>query len=176
LLRPDLNVLRNSLSYYAIGPWGALQTLAFLALGVTSVALAIALPSGCSRSSSLLACVWLLVFAGVASFGLALYPMAGEGPSTLLGDAHQTAGTIGGVAELAATLAFITACRANPIWNGLVRAAKLTFALSLIGAILAQLAIWWPELGIPMGAAMRLFVIPLLVFWGAVAWRLSRRN
>jgi hypothetical protein len=174
LLRPDLNVLRNSLSYYAIGPWGAVQTLAFLALGVTSVALAIALPSGCPRSYSLLSCVWFLVFAGVASFGLAFYPMGGAGPSTLLGDAHQTAGTIGGVAELAATLAFITALRADPLWRGLSQAAKLAFAFSLIGAILAQLEIWWPELDIPMGAAMRLVVIPLLAFWGAVALRLSR--
>jgi len=117
LLRSDLNVVRNSLSYYAIGPWGALQTLAFLALGVTSVALAIALPSNCPLSSSLLACVWLLFLAGMVSFGLAFYPMGGAGPSTPLGDAHQTAGTIGGVTELAATLAFITAFRVNPIWH-----------------------------------------------------------
>jgi hypothetical protein len=92
----------------------------------------------------------------------------------VLGEAHQTAGTNGGVAELAATLAFITALQANPIWRGLSQAAKLAFILSLTGAILVQVEIWWPELDIPMGAAMRLVVIPLLVFWGAVAWRLSR--
>jgi hypothetical protein len=174
LLRPDLNVLRNSLSYYAIGPWGGLQTLAFVALGITSIALAVALPSGYALSRSLHACVWLLFFAGVASLGLAMYPMGGVGPSTLLGDAHQTAGTIGGVAELAATLAFIIAFQTDPNWHRLRQAAKVVFAISLIGAIVTQVEIWWPDLDVPMGATMRLVVIPLLVFWGAVALRLRR--
>ncbi len=174
LMRPDLNVLRNSLSYYAIGPWGELQTLAFVALGVTSIALAIALLSANLLSRSLLVCVWSLFFAGVASFGLAIYPMGGAGPSTPLGDAHQTAGTIGGVAELVATLAFIIAVQADPNWQFLRQAAKVVFAVTLIGAIVTQIEIWWPDLDIPMGATMRLVVIPLLVFWGAVAMRLSR--
>lgn len=174
LLRPDLNVLRNSLSYYAIGPWGTLQSLAFVAIGLTSLGLAIALPSGFPPSRTLLTCVSLLVISGVASIGLTFYPMGGTGPSTLLGDTHQTAGTTGGVAQLAATLAFILAMKTDPKWQRLAQAGKIVFVLALAGAIVTQVEIWWPELDIPMGAAMRLVVIPLLVFWGAVAWKLSR--
>ena len=32
VLRPELNLLEKSLSYYAVGPWGAIQAAAFLAL------------------------------------------------------------------------------------------------------------------------------------------------
>jgi hypothetical protein len=173
VLRPDLNVVQNSLSYYAIGPWGALQTLAFVALGVTSIALAIALAPDQPLSLSLRLCALFLTVAGVAGLGLAYFPMGGSGPATPLGDADQTAGTIGGVAELAATLAFILTFRANGEWQRLMRAATVAFTLAVVGAIITQVEIWWPDLGIPMGASMRLVVIPLLAFWGAVALRLS---
>jgi hypothetical membrane protein len=176
LLRPDLNVLRNSLSYYANGPWGPLQTLAFVALGVTSIALAIALKSRYPPTRSLRVCVSLLFAAGVAALGLAMFPMGGTGPSTLLGDAHQTAGTIGGVAELAATLAFIGAFHSDANWHQLTQVAKVVFAISLAGAVVTQVEIWRPELDIPMGASMRLVVIPLLIFWGTVALRLCRTS
>ena len=43
VLRPDLNLLEKSLSYYAIGPWGVLQAIAFGALGISSMALGAAL-------------------------------------------------------------------------------------------------------------------------------------
>jgi len=174
LMRPDLSVLRNSLSYYAIGPWGAVQSLAFVALGVTAVAIGTALGSGYPSSPSLLTCVSLLFLAGIATLCLAFFPMGGGGPSTPLGDAHQTAGTIGGVAELGATLAFIIAFKDTSSWWQLTRAAKRVFALSLASAIVTQIEIWWPSLDIPMGATMRLVVVPLLLLWGAVAWRLSR--
>jgi hypothetical protein len=100
--------------------------------------------------------------------------MGGLGPSTRLGDAHQTAGTIGGVAELVATLAFMFTFEGNPAWCRLTQVAKVVFALALAGAVVTQTEIWCPDLDIPMGVAMRLVVIPLLVFWGAVALRLSR--
>jgi hypothetical protein len=47
--------------------------------------------------------------------------------------------------------------------------------VAVIGAVLTQVAIWWPELGIPMGAVMRLAVVPLVVLWGLVALRLRHR-
>ena len=56
VLRPELNLLEKSLSYYAVGPWGAIQAAAFLALGISSMALGVALLArtsrhhGCGRS------------------------------------------------------------------------------------------------------------------------------
>ena len=175
ILRPDLNLLERSLSYYAVGPWGVVQAAAFVALGIASLALAAALPRSGFDSAWLRLSGLLIVIAGVASLGLVVYPMGAPGPATFLGDAHQTAGTIAGVAQLAATLAFALAIRADPVWGGLFRIAGLAFIAAVVGAILSQAAIWWPERGIPMGATMRLLAIPLVLFWGVVALRLRQR-
>jgi hypothetical protein len=173
LLRPDLDLLQKSLSYYAVGPWGVLQAVSFGALGISSIALGLAL-----RRASLPSWLWPIVFllavSGVASLGLVKYPIDAPGPSTILGDAHQTAGTIGGIAQLTAALCFTVAVRADKAWGGLFVPALTAFLLALAGAILSQAAIWWPHLGIPMGATMRLLVVPLVALWGLVALRLCR--
>jgi hypothetical protein len=172
-LRPDLKLLDKSLSYYAIGPWGVLQAIAFGALGIASIALGAALQASIASRW-----VWLIVIlltlSGIASLGLVWYPIDAPGPATIMGDAHQTAGTIGGVAQLAAALAFTIATRTEPKWSGLSRIALAMFLLAVVGAILSQGSIWWPQLGIPMGATMRLLVIPLVILWGLVALRLRQ--
>jgi hypothetical protein len=175
VLRPDLNLLEKSLSYYAVGPWGAIQAVAFVALGIASPALGMALLSARIPSPWIWPIVLLLIISGVASLGLVWYPMGAPGPATVLGDAHQTAGTIGGVAQLAAALAFTIAIRADPTWGSLFQTALVMFLLAVTGAILSQIAIWWPHLGVPMGATMRLLVIPLVSLWGLVALRLRQR-
>ena len=174
ILRPDLDLLQKSLSYYAVGPWGVLQAIAFGALGISSVALGLALHRAGLASRWLWLIVLLLTVSGVASLGLVWYPIDAPGPTTILGDAHQTAGTVGGVTQLAAALAFAIAVRADSVWGALFVPALAVFLLALAGALLSQVAIWWPELGIPMGATMRLLVIPLVALWGLVALRLRR--
>jgi hypothetical protein len=174
VLRPDLDLLQKSLSYYAVGPWGVLQAIAFGTLSISSVALGVALRRAGIASRWLWPIVLLLTVSGVASLGLVWYPIGAPGPTTILGDAHQTAGTVGGVAQLAAALAFTIAVRANSAWGSLFIPAVTLFLLALAGAILSQTAIWWPHLGIPMGATMRLLVIPLVALWGLVSLRLCR--
>jgi hypothetical protein len=174
VLRPELNLLEKSLSYYAVGPWGVLQAVAFGTLGISSMALGLALQGTNIRSWWMWSTILLLIISGVASLGLVWYPIDAPGPATILGDAHQTAGTIGGVAQLAAALTFTIATRADPAWGGLSRTALALFLLALVGAVLSQVSIWWPYLGIPMGATMRLLVVPLLVLWAIVALRLRR--
>ena len=170
--RRDLNVIDNSLSYYAIGPWWFLQTAAFLAIGGASAAVAIALRASGIASRWRPVAIAALLVSAVASVGLMAFPMGGPGPATFLGDMHQTAGTVGGVAQLVAALAFVLAIREERDWQPLVLPASIAFALALLGAVLTQMEIWWPHLGIPMGAAMRLVVVPLVVLWGLVALRL----
>lgn len=175
LARPDLDVPQKALSYYAIGPSGLLQEAAFIAMGIASIALGASIVRAGSPSSWMRAAVPLLVIGGVGSLGLVVFPMGEPNPTTIIGDAHQTAGTIGGVAQLAAALAFILAAHTDPVWRGRVRPLAIAFAIALIGALLTQVAIWWPDMGIPMGAVMRLAVVPLVVLWGLVALRLRHR-
>jgi hypothetical protein len=174
VLRPDLDLIQKSLSYYAVGPWGIVQAIAFGALGISSVALGPALLRSGLASRWLWPTVLLLTVSGVASLGLVWYPIDAPGPTTFLGDAHQTAGTVGGVAQLAAALVFAIAVHADSVWRALFVPALAMFLLALSGALLSQVAIWWPHLGIPMGATMRLLVIPLVALWGLVALRLRR--
>jgi hypothetical protein len=172
VLRPDLDLLQKSLSYYAVGPWGVLQAIAFAALGISSIALGLALRRAGLLSRWLWPIVILLTVSGLASVGLVTYPIDAPGPATILGDAHQTAGTVGGIAQLAAALCFTAAVRTDGAWGGLFVPALTAFLLALAGAILSQAAIWWPHLDIPMGATMRLLVVPLVALWGLVALRL----
>jgi hypothetical protein len=174
VLRPDLDLFQKSLSYYAVGPWGIVQAIAFGALGISSVALGPALLRSGLASRWLWPTVLLLTVSGVASLGLVWYPIDAPGPTTFLGDAHQTAGTVGGVAQLAAALVFAIAVHADSVWRALFVPALAMFLLALSGALLSQVAIWWPHLGIPMGATMRLLVIPLVALWGVVSVRLRR--
>jgi hypothetical protein len=174
LLRPDLNLLEKSLSYYAVGPWGTVQAAAFVAMGIASFALGAVFVRGGVASRWMMLVGIMLEIAGIASLGLVWYPMGAAGPATPLGDAHQSAGTIGAVAQLVAVLIMALAMRGDPGWKSLVPPTLITFLVSLAGAMVTQAAIWWPALGIPMGASMRLFVVPLVIFWGVVAWRLRR--
>src|SRR5687767_7346791 len=119
VLRPDLNLLEKSLSYYAVGPWGAIQAVAFGALGISSMALGIALRNASLPSRWEWPIVVLHVISGVAGLGLVWYPMDTPEPATILSDAHQTVGTIGGVAQLEAAIAFTIAVRADSAWRGL---------------------------------------------------------
>jgi len=174
VLRPDLNLLEKSLSYYAVGPWGALQSIGFAALAIASISLGIALLRAGIHPVWLGPTVLLLIVSGIASLGLVWYPIDAPGPATFLGDTHQTVGTIGGVAQLAAALAFTVAIRAHHAWGNLFVAALVAFILAVTGALLSQVSIWWPDLGIPMGVTMRLLVIPLLALWSLVALRLRQ--
>ena len=175
LARPDLNPLRQALSYYAIGPWGSLQAIAFAAIGVASVAVAI----GLSRSPPESRWIWLvapsLAVAGVAGIGLAAYPMGAAGPATIFGDTHQTAGTVGGVAQLVAALGFVLAVRSDGRWRPFLWPATAALTVAIAGAVLTQIEIWWPETNVPMGLSTRLVFVPLVLLWGAVAWRLRQR-
>ncbi len=120
--------------------------------------------------------VLLLIISGVASLGLVWYPMDAPGPATILGDAHQTAGTVGGVAQLAAALAFYDRGshrssversvhdRARDVPARLGRSATVS-GRDLVAR--TSVSPWAP----PCASSS----IPLVVLWGLVALRLRRR-
>ena len=172
LVRPDLDPWHNSLSYYAIGPSSWPQSVAFVAVGVATAALGLGLKRIPVDPRWRTLCGVMLVISGGCSVGLFLFPMGVPAPRTFIGDLHQTAGTIGGVAQLIAALAFAVAVRHSRKWSTFLTPTIVALLLAATGALLTQIAIWYPDLGIPMGATMRLVVVPLLLLWGAVALRL----
>ncbi len=172
--RPDLDVLQQPMSYYADGPWWLLQTAAFGAMGMASLAMAVALWR--IRPGSVWAAVYIagLAIAGCSAIGLMIFPMGSEGPMTFIGDTHMTAGTIGGIAQLLATLAFTIAIWNRTAWAPFQILGTIVVLVASVGALASQLEIWRPELDIPLGGTIRLVVLPLLLYWGAVALRLLR--
>ncbi len=169
ILRPDVNPLRDGLSHYAVGPWSGVQSVAFIALGVGSLAIALALwlISGGNR--------WLrtaAVMLGLASFnivGLAIFPMGEGGPLTPIGDLHLTAGTFAFAWQFVAVGALLAGLGAWPQGKQLIRLGIALLGIALFGAASVQVAIWRPDLEIPEGLAMRLVIVPLLLWWTLVA-------
>jgi hypothetical protein len=171
VLRPDVDLLRDGLSHYAVGPWGGLQEAGFVAFGIGSAAIGLAL---IVRSPSTRPGGILLLIAAMGFLGLAIFPMGQGGPMTPLGDLHLTAGTLGVVFQFASVLALL-------LWPGACNAAGLSARTGWLLAIVAglsaagiQLAIWYPEWGLPEGLLARLTVLPLLSWWAMVALALRR--
>ena len=174
LLRPDVNLLRASLSHYAVGPHGRIQSLAFVALGVACLALSAAVPRAVARRPATWAASLLLTVAGVGMVALATVPMGVPQPHTPLGDVHQTAGTIAVVAQFGALAALLLAVRDGPEWASLRRAGVATGLVALVAAAFHQLAIWFPSLGVPEGVTIRVVLLAMLVWWALVARRITQ--
>ena len=169
LLRPDVNLLRASLSAYAVGPFGYVQSLAFVALGAACLALSVAVPRAVSRRPATWVASLLLVVAGVGMVALAAVPMGVPQPHTPLGDVHQTAGTIAVVAQFGALAALLLAVRNGPEWASLRRVGLMAGLVAFVAASFHQLAIWYPTLGVPEGVTIRVVTVVMLWWWAAVA-------
>lgn len=176
IARPDLDVLQRSLSYYAVGPMAFVQNLAFASMSLASLALGTVLWQIPPRNSWQRASGLALLVGGLGSIALVIFPIDSSGPSTILGDVHQTAGTVGGVAQLVATLSLFMASRTDSRWASLQLPALIALVLSVAGAIATQASIWWTDLGIPRGLTMRLVVAPLVLFWLLAAYVLRRES
>lgn len=174
LLRPDVKLLWASLSHYAVGPHGRIQSLAFVALGVACLALSAAVPRAVARRPVTWAASLLLTVAGVGMVALATVPMGVPQPHTPLGDIHQTAGTIAVVAQFGALAALLLAVPDGPEWASLRRAGVATGLVALVAAAFHQLAIWFPSLGVPEGVTIRVVLLAMLVWWALVARRITQ--
>jgi hypothetical protein len=171
-LRPDVDLLWGALSDYAVGPFAEVKNAGFITLGIGSLAIALSLALAPLRSRWVLPGVCSLTIAGVACVGLAAFPMGVPQPTTILGDAHQTAGTLSVAFHLAAMLAITLAARVEPPWQRFVPAGAALFAVALLGALLVQAELLWAGLPIPFGLASRIMVVPVLGWWTIVAIRL----
>ena len=175
VLRPDVNPLRSGLSHYAVGPWSGLQSAAFIALGIGSLTIAGAL---WLVSSGNLWTRTAAVTLGLASFslvGLALFPLGVGGPMTPIGDLHLTAGTFATGWQVVAVGTLLLGLRAWRQEKQIIRLGTVLLGITLLGAASMQAAIWRPDLKIPEGLAMRLVIVPLLLWWARIALTIRHR-
>lgn len=168
LLRPDLDPARRFVSEYAGGPYGALMTAGFVALGAGSLALALGLyrgasPAGRSRAGLILLAVW-----GVGGLVVAVFPADPQGaPPTTHGAIHGLAAAVAffslGPAALLLARRFGRDARWRPF-------RRTSFVLGLlILAALITLVVSPPEFA---GVAQRALLALDIVWLGAAALRL----
>jgi hypothetical protein len=145
LLRPyDLERYGDTLSAYGVGPYGILFTLAFVALGLGAIALAILLRRSLRRSIESGAGVLLVALAGVGLSLVGIFPMAtdlasiepsmrGDIPPTTSAIIHGLGGLSGMVFLMTATLLLSRVFRQDARWRPWWR---VSLALSLVALAL----------------------------------------
>ena len=106
-LRPDYNPVTRFMSEFAVGRYGYVMTIAFFALGLGSLALALGIRRGVAPSRAKSAGSFLLGIFGIGVF------LAGIFPTDLQGSPATTAGTIHDTASLISFVVLISAIFLN---------------------------------------------------------------
>ena len=171
-LPPHYSVVSDAESNLAVGPFGGVMNLNFLARAVMSgcvvVAVAITAPASRLRTAGSV----LLALAGLCSAALVFFPTDvnppgefGMTPRTTVGLAHVVFATSGFLAVLLA-MALLTR------WIGRPRAVQSFFVVALVGLglLAASLAVFAQVVGL----TERLCLVGILGWTFALCWRLRR--
>lgn len=110
ILRPDNDPITTFISYYAVGPYGFLMTAAFIALGVSALALAACLARAVAPSRWLWGGVFLLSVYAIGTCILGVFTTDPISDNSL----PTTTGTIHGMAILPTYLSIIIAALLLP--------------------------------------------------------------
>lgn len=94
---------------------------------------------------------------------------------TPIGDLHLTAGTFAIGWQFLSVSALLLGLRAWRHEEHVIRLGIVLLGITLLGAASVQVAIWRPDLQIPEGLAMRVVVVPLLLWWALIARTIRRR-
>jgi hypothetical membrane protein len=141
LLPPHYSVVSEAESNLAVGPYGWIMNLNFLARGVVTVCAVVALSRFGPRSRLQRGGLGLMLLAGAASAALAFLPTdipaldaPGLEPSTALGTAHLVVAATGFVAALLGFLLLTAWMRTSDLHRAFPAAAVLT-AVALAGLV-----------------------------------------
>jgi hypothetical protein len=143
-LRPDYNPTRNTISEYAIGPYGILMISGLFALGLGSFAVVIGLYQGLSQPARSWVGLLLLGLWAVGTIVGAIFPTDLQGaPKTPSGSIHGTASFLSIIGLVSGTIALSRRFKKDERWKPFHRTALilslvmlLTFIISVVGFIL----------------------------------------
>jgi hypothetical protein len=140
VLRPDLNPLSHTVSEYAIGPYGYLMTIAFIARGLGELCLVAGLVLGTIHSGRSWAGLVLLALATVCSLLVAIFP----------GDIHNTSVLV--VHSLGAFVGFVSLAVAAIVWSQRFRKDSY-WRSSALASLVLGLLILLSVVGMVIGSA-----------------------
>jgi uncharacterized protein DUF998 len=161
LLRPDLTPARHMISEYAVGPFGALMTSAFVAAALACLSLLLGLIRDGPDSRPARFAELLLAVAFVGLLISAIFPMDVRPPYTRSGAIHELSFLVNVSCMLLAALLLAVSFGADPRWHPFRRTA-LTLALLQLAALVLQVVTIATRNS--WGLANRLFVVV------AVSW------
>ena len=173
-LRPDYNPVTRFISEFAVGRYGYVMTIAFFALGLGSLALALGIRGGVAPSRAKSAGSLLLGMWGIGVFLAGIFPTDLQGsPATTAGTIHNTASLISFVVLIAAIFLSSRGFKRDLAWTSyhapsLVMgfAALVTFVLFFISftsgwlgigqrAFAAVILLWLLSTGVRLRSAAR---------------------
>jgi len=175
ILRPDVDPLREGLSRYAVGPWGEVQSAGFIALAIGSLTIAGSLWLVSNGNLWTRIAAAMLGLASLSLAGLVAFPVGQGGPMTPIGDLHLSLGTLAVGWQVVAVAALLLGLMACNDADQIIRLGIVLLGITLLGAASAQVALWRPDLEIPQGLAMRMVIVPLLLWWALVAMTIRRK-
>jgi len=165
VVRTDLDPVREVMSAYANGSFGVVMTVAFYALGISSLLMSLRLPRATPRTAVARAVALLLATAGLGLIMAGVFeverPLI---PDTIEEVIHSDAAIGAFVLLIAAMLLFTIVCRGDPRWRGFFAIAASLAALATMAAAFSPIADKTPWTGIAQRAlGATVFVWLLLV-------------
>ena len=168
--RPDLNLPEHGVSFYALGYQGFVQSLAIIAVGVGSVALAAGLRSSLSGQSggqggSVCIALW-----GAAVIVAGLIPIDLNRPVSFAGMIHDAAGTVANLFLIVGMTLLSPAMTDRSRWGWFGRITRPLAVVALVLVVVANLG----RPTIPWGVGQRVYLGLLLSWLIAAALALRR--
>ena len=164
-VQSDLDPLEITMSEYALGQSGWLMTVAFLVVGVGTLALALGLRRSLAPGRRVATSVVLMGLAGVGFLGSGIVEAAPEAEATI----HDLVGLMLFLAIIVGAFVLRGVFARDARWQGLARAA-LWFALGLLVTFLLFFVL--PEQ--VTGLAQRVFVAVMMSWLAVIGWWMRR--
>ena len=165
ILRPDYDPTQRVMSNYAVGPYGFLMIIAFLALAVSKFALALALYRGMTPASRSRTGIILLGIAGLGVLLAAIFPTdvtPDDSPVTSVGVIHILVSVIGFLCLLAAMFLLSRRFKKDERWQSFSR-PSLALALAALAAFIAFMVI--QATATPVGGIAQRIFVALYLLW-----------
>lgn len=169
-LRTDHDPTQRFISEYAVGPYGALMTAAFCALGSGSAALILGLVVGVGHEGTSIGGLVLLGIWSLGVFLAAAFPIdVFVGLRTIAGAIHGFSALVAFCSLVAAVIAFSRRLKLDDSWRSSGRVLG-AFAILCPGAFAFYFA--GSSMGI-VGLTQRVFFLVILSWLSFVAWKLN---
>ncbi|GMQ86019.1 MAG: hypothetical protein BMS9Abin07_1591 [Acidimicrobiia bacterium] len=173
-VQPELDPVEHFVSRYAFGRFGWLVTLAFVVVGVGTLALALGLHRSLQPGFRVATSVVLMSIAGVGFVGSGIFKTNPLSPSgitapTATGILHDLAGFVLFVALLIGAFILRGVFARDARWHGLERSA-LRFALGMLFAATVMFAVPRDVVGLVQRGLLAI----MMTWLGVVGWWMSQ--